>query len=75
MLTIQPSASKLPNSMHLLFQVKRDRVITMASAPDSHGEDSLLRSISDGTASETGARFFRLLSKTLAMCWEPTVPG
>lgn len=51
--------------MHHLFQVKRDRVITMASAPDSLGEYSLLRSISDITASETGARFFQALFKNL----------
>ena len=38
----------------------------MASSPESHGADFLLRSISDGTASETGARFFRALVKNLS---------
>ena len=52
--------------MHHLFQVNRDRDITMASAPDSLGEDSLLRFISDRIASETGARFFRALVKNLS---------
>jgi PAS domain S-box-containing protein len=38
----------------------------LASLPINHNEDSLLRAISDGTASETGKRFFRALVKNLS---------
>jgi hypothetical protein len=64
--TVEPAASKMINSMYYLFQVKRDRIVAMASAPVSRGEASLLRSISDGTASVTGTRFYRALVKNLS---------
>ena len=38
----------------------------MAATPDSRDEGLLLRSLLDGTASETGARFFRALVKNLS---------
>ncbi|MBM9604446.1 sigma-54 interaction domain-containing protein [Desulfopila inferna] len=38
----------------------------MASVPVNHNEDVLLRAISDGTASETGKRFFRALVQNLS---------
>jgi PAS domain S-box-containing protein len=38
----------------------------LASIPINHNEDSLLRAISDGTASATGKRFFRALVQNLS---------